>query len=72
MGLTHFTDALEREGLTLEYEPPLEERGAGAEVAAVVVSILSNGAYDAIKAGIRKFRERGGRGDIEVDGKPRD
>jgi hypothetical protein len=63
---------LKEEGIEVRWTPPEEDRGAGdmAAAAAVsaVVSIIANGAYDAIKAGVTKFRERFGTGRVKIEG----
>jgi hypothetical protein len=51
---------LRQEGVEVTYEPPQEERGTAADLLAgvggVVVNIACAGAYDAIKAGVQRFR----------------
>jgi hypothetical protein len=59
---------LRDEGVVVSYTPPTEQRGGGEIVEAVVVSIVANGAYDAIKAGIRRFREWQPRSSVEIEG----
>jgi len=67
---------LRDEGLKVDYEPPMESRGAihAEQVATVVISVVSGTASallgDAINAGVRKFRARNLRGKIAVDGEP--
>lgn len=59
---------LEQEGVTVQWTPPQERRGLGADINEVVVSLVSSGTLLAITAGVRKFRERFPRHKIEVDG----
>jgi hypothetical protein len=63
---------LERQGVTVELEPPdvIGRRSLGADAAEVVVLLVASGTYDAIKAGIKGFRERSKHGTIKVDGEP--
>ena len=49
---------LEEQGVEVEWEPPLERRGAGDIMEQVVVPLLVTGAYDAIRAGVRLFLSR--------------
>lgn len=65
---------LREEGVTVEWDPPEERRGAGEVVQQVVISILAAGAYDGIKLAVQRFVERtNGRAkvDIKVEGPPR-
>jgi menaquinone-dependent protoporphyrinogen IX oxidase len=67
---------LRDEGLKVDYEPPMESRGAihAEQVTTVVISVVSGPASgllgDAINTGVRKFRARNLRGKIAVDGEP--
>lgn len=47
---------LEEEGVQVSYAPPMETKSLSAVAETVVVSILCNGAYDLVKAGVVKFR----------------
>lgn len=49
---------LEQQGVHVEWEPPQERRSFGADVGAVALSLVASGLYDAIKAGVARFRER--------------
>jgi hypothetical protein len=48
--------ALEQEGVRVTWTPPREQRGLGADLTDVVLSIAASGAYDAIKAAVAKMR----------------
>jgi len=48
---------IEHEGITVEWEQPLEQRSLG-DVHDVMVKMVAAGNYDAIKAGVDKFLER--------------
>jgi hypothetical protein len=60
---------LREEGVEVTYEPPDEWRSPTIPtvVAAVVVNMIANGAYDAIKAGIRRFRGLFPRSSVEIE-----
>jgi hypothetical protein len=58
---------LEEQGVEVEWEPPYEQRGAGGIMEQVVIPLLVTGAYDAIKVGVRLFRERFPRGTVTVE-----
>jgi hypothetical protein len=60
---------LREEGVQVEYEPPEEQRGLGVDVAAgVIVYILTKGADEAIKAAVRRFRERAPHNKVTIEG----
>ncbi len=48
--------SLREQGVEVDFVPPVERRGAAEVFEAVVVSLACSGAYDAIKAGVNKFR----------------
>jgi hypothetical protein len=59
---------LREEGVEVDYEPPIEERG-GTEVAReVVIGIMANGAWAAIVLGVKKYRKRFGKGRVKLEG----
>lgn len=47
--------ALEEESIQVDWTPPKEQRGFGADATAVVVSIVASGSYDAIKLVVAKM-----------------
>lgn len=49
-----------------------EQRGLGGDAAAIVLSIVASGAYDAIKVAVAKVRERMPRAEISVEGEDQD
>jgi hypothetical protein len=60
---------LREEGVQVEYEPPQEERGLGADIAAgVIVYILTKGGEEAIQVAVRRFRERTPRNQVTIEG----
>jgi hypothetical protein len=63
-----FAQCLRDEGVEVHYEPPLEERGVPSEVIDVVVIVTAMGLYDAIKAGMGKYRERFRLGRTKIEG----
>lgn len=69
-------DHFERQGLTVEWEPTIEQRdfqsvgeaalqGAAGGVAGAAVSLLVSGGGAAVRLAIRKFRERFPKADVE-------
>jgi hypothetical protein len=60
---------LQEESVDVDWTPPTEERGVH-DVAEhpVTVTIIANGTWAAITAGVRKFRERFKRGRVKVEG----
>jgi hypothetical protein len=56
---------LEEEGVTVDGEAPVENRGASEMVQDYVVLLFASGTEEAIRAGIRRFRERS-RGSADV------
>jgi hypothetical protein len=60
--------ALEYEGVRVDWVPPQEKRGLGADVTDVVLSIVASGAYDAIKTAVMKMREWMPRAEIVIEG----
>jgi len=64
--------ALEQEGVRVDWTPPREERGFGADATAVVLGIVASGGYDAIKAVVMKMRERMPRAGIVIENDPGD
>jgi hypothetical protein len=62
--------ALEREGARVDWTPPREQRGLGADATAVVVSLVASGAYDGIKAAVTKMREWMPRAEIVIENDP--
>ncbi len=48
---------LREEGVEVEWEPPQEQRGVGDMAVGFVLSLVASGAYDGIKAAVKKFRE---------------
>jgi hypothetical protein len=59
---------LQRRGVTVEWEPPLKERGVEEDVRAVVIGIVASGSVEVIKAACRAFVRRRPRAKVEVDG----
>jgi hypothetical protein len=59
--------ALEQEGVRVTWTPPQEQRGLGADVTDVVLSIAAAGAYDAIKAAVAKMRAWMPRAEIVIE-----
>ena len=49
---------LNEEGVEVEWTSPPEARDVLGALEAVVVSLVATGAYDAIKAGVNRFRRR--------------
>ena len=64
--------ALEREGADVEWTPPREQHGLGADATAVVISLVASGAYDGIKAAVTKMREWMPRAEIVIENDPGD
>jgi hypothetical protein len=64
--------ALEREGVRVDWTPPQEQRGLGADATAVVLSLVASGAYDGIKAAVTKMREWMPRAEIVIENDPGD
>ena len=62
--------ALESEGVRVDWTPPEEQRGLGADATAVALSLVASGAYDAIKAAVAKMRERMPRAEIVIEDDP--
>jgi hypothetical protein len=62
--------ALEREGVSVDWTPPQEQRGVGADATAVALSLVASGAYDAIKAAVAKMREWMPRTEIIIENEP--
>ena len=62
--------ALEREGVRVDWTPPREQRGLGADATAVALSLVASGAYDAIKAAVVKMREWMPRAEIVIENDP--
>lgn len=62
--------ALEQEGVHVEWTPPREERGLGPDVTAVVLSIVASGGYDAIKAAVTRMRAWMPRAEIVIEEDP--
>jgi hypothetical protein len=58
---------LREAGVEVEYEPPTEERGAGQIAQDVVIGIAANGAYEAIKTAIARFREHHPHSIVELE-----
>src|SRR3712207_6593631 len=58
---------LEEEGVEVSYTPPMEHKGFPEIAETVVVSILCSGAYDVIKAGLKKFRDSAFGRDAEAE-----
>jgi len=58
---------LREAGVEVDYEPPTEERGAGQIAADVVVGIVANGTYDAVKTAVGRFRERHPHSTVELE-----
>ena len=58
---------LEEEDVQVDYTPPTETRGPSSAAETVTVYYICQGMPMAIRAGIQKFRERFGRGVIEVE-----
>jgi hypothetical protein len=61
-------ECLEEEGVKVRWTAPEEERGVGRMAEEVAVAIVAAGGYDAIKLGVRKFRERFGTGRVKIEG----
>jgi hypothetical protein len=59
---------LEEQGVQVEWTPPQEQRGLGADVGAVVLSLVASGAYDGIKAAVAKFRAWMPRAEVTIEG----
>ncbi len=51
-----FAQMLQDEGLTVDWEPPYEERGGIVED--VLISLLASGTYDTIKTGVQSAIEK--------------
>lgn len=60
---------LEEEGVQVSYDPPREYKSAGDVLVGVVVNIACAGAYEAIKAGVVRFRASrlGKSAEVEVE-----
>jgi hypothetical protein len=73
---TALVQFLKEEGVRVEWSPPAEpeERGIGADVNDVVVSLVSTGTVAAIGYAVRRFRNFGPRskGKVEIEGEPDD
>jgi hypothetical protein len=63
---------LEQEGVRVEWSPPREERGLGADVNEVAVYLVSTGTLAGIVAAVRKFRKWAPRCKVKVEGEPDD
>jgi hypothetical protein len=54
-----FAQMLQDEGVEVEYEPPVERRGTGSDIAVgVIVYILTKGGDAAINAVVHRFRRQ--------------
>jgi hypothetical protein len=73
---TALVQFLKEEGVQVEWSPPAEpeERGIGADVNDVVVSLVSVGTVAAIRYAVQRFRNYGPRskGEVEVEDEPDD
>jgi hypothetical protein len=58
---------LKEHHVDVEWAPPEERRDGAGVLEAVVIGIVASGAYDAIKTGVAKFRERYPRVKAEVE-----
>jgi hypothetical protein len=70
-GVGMLAQMLREEGVEARYDPPVEQRGMAESVAAgVTVYYLCQGGDAAIRAAVRKFRERFGEraAQIEIHG----
>ncbi len=66
-----FAKLLRDEGVQAEYEPPIEERGVGQEIAQeVLVILLATGTVEGIKLAMRKFRGWAKGTKFKIDDKP--
>jgi hypothetical protein len=63
---------LEEQGVQVEWTPPREQRGLGADVGAVVLSLVASGAYDGIKAAVAKFRAWMPHAEVTLEGEEDD
>jgi hypothetical protein len=63
---------LEQEGVRVEWSPHREERGLGADVNEVIVSLVSTDSAVAIAAAVKKFRKWAPRAKVEVEGEMSD
>jgi hypothetical protein len=61
---------LERQGVRVDWSPPEERRGLGADANEVIVNLVSTGSVVAIAAAVKQFRTRFPRHKIEVEGEP--
>ena len=59
---------LEERGVHVEWRRPEEQRGFGADVEAVALSLMASGGYDGIKAAVAQFRARAPRTKVTVEG----
>jgi hypothetical protein len=59
---------LEQQGVQVDWTPPQEHRGLGADVNEVIVNLVSTGSVVAIAAAVKQFRARFPRHKIEVEG----
>jgi hypothetical protein len=71
--------SLKDEGLTaypfphdIDWTPPEEERGVPEMAEATEVTIVTTGAIEAMKLGVRKFRERFGTARVKIEGEDED
>lgn len=64
-------EALEQEGLTVKWEPPVTFRGIGTDVHEIVVQVVAAGAAMGMTAAVRtavaRFKQRFPGSDAEVD-----
>jgi hypothetical protein len=63
---------LEQEGVRVVWSPPREERSLGADVNAVVVTLVSTGTIAGITAAVARFRKWAPRAKVELEGEQPD
>lgn len=61
-------EMLEREGVRVEWTPPVEERGLGADTHTVILYLVCTGSLATIKAVAKQARERAPWAKIKVEG----
>lgn len=57
---------LRDQGVEVQWQPPVEARSFTGDAHAVALTIVSTGAVEAIKSGVRLFRERFGEREASV------
>jgi hypothetical protein len=63
---------LEHQGVQVSWSPPREQRGLGADINEVLVSLVSTGSAVGIGTAVKQFRQRFPKATVKIDGEPDD